>query len=295
MSLLIFVVVILSCISCSVGDLAYDTPKATWNIRGAVNWSAVKDFLKQNTNVDVMAVQECGDIDGIQGATATSRNQCVPGSNKCSKNIPFDRPTDQNDGPFLTFFNPDGGFGPPPNGFNSVSEYQLKTGTGRNREMYVYHYELPNAKNSRTFLAILSELRAHEVIVLIENGVKRPVIGFRRGDKFYFSIHAGAFPQNPSDKTVESLEKFLKHRAGTDASFIIMGDFNKEPRTNVPANVPGMSITKVAPTVATHNGGKIFDYAFMGAKGNKRMPSFTATVQAQTSTSDHNLVIFQRN
>lgn len=199
-----------------------------------------------------------------------------------------------NDGPYITFFNKERGLAPAPHfKDDKTTEYEFSTGTrSRGNKFYLYHQELPLAKNVRTSLAILSKFRADEVFVMIEDNVKRPVIGIRKGNKFYFSIHAGAFPANPSHETVEHIEKFLKQRLLSSGSFIIMGDFNKIPPDNNPTPVLGMSIKKIAPKSPTQLGGKTLDYAFIGSNGIQNLPDLSAEVLTNGS-SDHYIVLFK--
>lgn len=243
-------------------------------------------------NVDVIALQECGDFTEPK----IRREKCERNPSNCVGNIPMERPSGHeiDNGPYMTFFNRDGGLGPPP-GFidDKTAEHEFQTGTTRaGRKFYLYRQELPYAGNVRTSLAILSSVRADEVFLIVENNVKRPVIGIRIGSKFYFSIHAGAFPTNPADNTVWIIENFLKDRlpSNLETSFIIMGDFNKPPVRNNPVAVDGMTIKKIAPTTPTQLGGNILDYAFIGLKGNRNLPNLSATIQ-NLYMSDHYLVL----
>lgn len=258
-------------------------------------------FLKNHgENVDVIALQECGDYDLTP---EIRREKCERNPKNCVGNIPMERPSGHDNpidiGPYMTFFNERGGLGPPP-GFkdDKTAEHEFPTGTTGTpgRKFYLYRQELPNAGNVRTSLAILSSVRADEVLLIVENNVKRPVIGIRIGINFYFSIHAGAFPTNPSDKTVVIIEKFLKHRmpSNVNTTFIIMGDFNKNPVSNNPDAVDGMTIKKIAPTTPTQSGGGILDYAFIGLRGNGNLPNLSAKIQIPYM-SDHYLVLIKKN
>lgn len=99
-----------------------------------------------------------------------------------------------------------------------------------------------------------------------------------------------AFSTNPSDATVDQIEQQLKRQLG-DVSFVIMGDFNKEPNQNNPVQVDGINIAKIAPNGPTQRSGGTLDYAFIGTKATGNLPQLTATT-ISGRPSDHYPVRF---
>lgn len=113
--------------------------------------------------------------------------------------------------------------------------------TSRPRDAFIYHI-VNGIGNDRTSMAIVSHRAADEVIVIgpvrrnnrpdvgPANRASRPILGIRRGNDYFFNIHAGAHPYNEALNAVEDIESHMSEILETnpEATWIIMGDFNRD-------------------------------------------------------------------
>ncbi|XP_031641203.1 uncharacterized protein LOC116352617 [Contarinia nasturtii] len=282
----------MNCYGRVCSDMAYDIPMATWNSQGG-RWGTVKTLLSHTyPDVEVLALQECGNPP-IDPAIALVGNGNIP--TQWSDNRPY--LTVQ----YISYFYNNGDINQRDNG-SGAKEYTINVRDRGHvqRIYYLYHYELQLAGNVRTNTAIITKTRANEVFVLIDPNESRPVIGFRIGSNYYFSMHAGAYPKNPSPDTVSQIAQFVSNNAMPmeDVSFVVMGDFNTEPNYFNPTVIPrGFHFTKVLPSEKTQGLGntvvRLYDYAFIGTRNTCEFPNFIVNA-GNKYDSDHRVVVFRR-
>ncbi|AWK15116.1 hypothetical protein CCS41_12575 [Candidatus Fukatsuia symbiotica] len=243
---------------------------ASWNMQGANHdegkWRNIianeVKVISNHSNVDIFALQECGALPKSVSTVSDRAPQELISSN------------------------------------NNIELTQNLWALGTNyrpNDVYVYHVENGNQYN-RTSMAIVSRYKADEVFIVgpVDNAT-RPVIGIRRGNDYFFNIHAGAHRNNESPSVISVIENYMSRivNDNVNATWVIMGDYNTAPDdlrlTNAPLNIErGFAI----PASPTHFGGgdRILDYAITGT-GIENQATLTTTVSERT-LSDHIIVLF---
>lgn len=179
-----------------------------------------------------------------------------------------------------------------------VSQRIWHLGTNsRPDDVYIYHVR-NGRTNFRTSMAIISRRPADEVIVFGPIArASRPILGIRRGNDFFFSIHAGAHGNNEVPGAVGAIEAFMSGvvRRTPVATWIIMGDYNRDGpgigRRLLPAP-PNIRRGFAIPNRNTHHSptgtSRILDIAITGSGVDNHEPMIA---QASDPTiSDHSLV-----
>lgn len=86
----------------------------------------------------------------------------------------------------------------------------------------------------------------------------RPVLGIRVAADYFFSMHAGAHPNNEVPQAVRAVEHFMSDRIENwqPATYVILGDYNRAPDALRLDNPPYNIFRQIAvPAVgATHYG-----------------------------------------
>lgn len=179
-----------------------------------------------------------------------------------------------------------------------VQEFQLNFGTERRPKIfYIYYWDY----SQRTNLAIISRSRAEEIIVFptLLSG-RRPVIGIRIGDDYFFNLHAGAHRNNEAPAQVIAIEQYMANiingtprtAANPNANWMIMGDFNREPvdlENHLPVPPPGTQRRIIYNgRSATQTSGRELDYAVAGgATVPGGGPAFLSVATLMNHMSDH--------
>ena len=247
MKKLLFLLMILPGIS--FADLS-DFKVATWNLQGSNaptenKWNThVRQLVTGSGAVDILMVQEAGAVPA--SATLTEREFSTPG-------IP-------------------------------MNEYIWNTGTNSRPQELFIDFSRVDAFANRVNLAIVSNRRADEVIVLPPpTVVSRPIIGIRIGNDVFFSTHALANRGVDSGAIVNSVFEFFNRQ--TDpirqaANWMIAGDFNRSPATLFSTLEPGIRnhVNIIAPPDPTQASGGVLDYAVVGNSVSFVLPLLRASL-----------------
>lgn len=255
---------------------AYEYHVGTWNMQGSRSaitesskWRSLENYLTDNVQengepITVFAVQECG---------ATPEN--------AFHIHPYPPVTNLHDGIRI-------------GDWVDERTWQARNSgvTTNSRDLYIYHcVHTFGLESQRTNLAIVSSSRADEVYVYRTIGEVRPAVCIRIGRRFYCSVHANARTNNQSPRTVEGIEnaiQTLSVQDGETYSWMIMGDFNREPdemRTSLNPVQHNVHREIFHTNIETQNGGKILDYVIAGSS-NDPIPQMTAA-RVEDLHSDH--------
>lgn len=169
----------------------------------------------------------------------------------------------------------------------------------RENDVYIYHVRNGNG-NDRVSMAIVSRRPADEVIALGPvGGASRPILGIRRGNDYFFNIHAGAHQGNEVPPAVRAIENYMSDilERNSHATWIIMGDYNRDGTTirrmlfPTPQNVRReFSIPNRNTHHSTSGNSRILDFAITGAGVDNHQEMIA---QASDPTlSDHSFVPF---
>lgn len=216
-----------------------DFKVATWNLQGssAANenkWNvSVRQLITGNGAADILAVQEAGVLP--QSAMITER-MVQP----ATVGIP-------------------------------IHEYTWNLGTSSRPNTVFIYYSRVDVGANRVNLAIVSRMRADEVIVIPPpTVVSRPIIGIRIGNDAFFSAHALANRGLDSTAIVRAVFDYFNNRPEQrNINWMIMGDFNRSPaqlQSSLDSSEPGVArhIDIIAPTTPTQQSGGTLDYAVVG-------------------------------
>lgn len=249
---------------------------STWNLQGSLantesKWNvSVRQLITGDNPANILMVQEAGAIP----ATARRTGRMVqPGG-------------------------------------TPIEEFIWELGTySRPNSVYIYYAPL-DVGARRVNLAIVSDRRADEVIVVHQNVVateaSRPAIGIRIGNDVFFNIHALASGGSDSAALVTAVHDYFINMP--QINWLIAGDFNRDPallQSGLDTRITN-HIRIVAPNAATHFGARgtsrTLDYAVVGRSSATRsttsLPQITALLIAASIrahlSSDHFPVHFGR-
>lgn len=196
----------------------------------------------------------------------------------------------------------------------------------RKPELYVYYVLVAQ----RVHTAIVSRRDADQVLLFpamtssligYPSGSARPILGIRIDDNYFFTVHAGSAndgdrsDRNEAMRTIQTIEHYmnvtvLPHRP--DATWMIMGDFNRTPnnvRRESNQFPPIQGITRQLVyrgeyvdgewcPIQTHDRGLALDFAVMGGGQNfENRPLAAYTIigaAAGQLESDHTPIRFGR-
>lgn len=247
-----------------------DYNAGTWNLQGSSastesKWNiSVRQLVSGDNPIDILAVQEAGVLP--ETAIMTPR-QVQPV-----------------------------GIGIP------IHEYIWNLGSlSRPNSVYIYYSRVDVGAN-RVNMAIVSRVRADEVIVLPPPTVaSRPIIGIRIGNDAFFSIHALARGGNDAGAIVTAVDMHFRNMP--NVNWMIMGDFNRNPGNLTPLLDAELRsrINIVSPPSFTQIGGNTIDYAVTGNSNQASLytpPSILAVLALaglrSFLASDHFPVNFRR-
>ncbi|EAK1935985.1 cytolethal distending toxin subunit B family protein [Campylobacter jejuni] len=242
----------------------------TWNLQGSSaatesKWNiSIRQLVTGDNPLDVLSVQEAG----VLPATAVMTPRQV-------------QPV---------------GVGIP------IHEYEWNLGSlSRPNSVFIYYSRVDVGAN-RVNMAIVSRIRADEVIVLPPPTVaSRPIIGIRIGNDVFFSIHALARGGNDAGAIVTAVDMHFRNMP--QINWMIMGDFNRSPNDLI--GLLDMSLRSriniVSPPSFTQTSGNIIDYAVTGNSNQGALytpPAFAAVLALaglrSFLASDHFPVNFRR-
>ncbi len=196
-------------------------------------------------------------------------------------------------------------------GGTPVEEFIWELGTySRPNSVYIYYAPL-DVGARRVNLAIVSDRRADEVIVVRQNTVatdsSRPAIGIIRiGNDVFFNIHALASGGGDAPALVTAVHDTFINTP--QINWLIAGDFNRDPavlQSGLDTRITN-HIRITAPNSATHfstrGANRTLDYAVVGRSSSSRsaisLPQITALLIAANIrahlSSDHSPVHFGR-
>lgn len=223
---------------------------ATWNLQGSSaatesKWNvSVRQLISGDNPADILMVQEAGSLPS--SARRTGR-VVQPGG-------------------------------------TPVEEFIWELGTStRPRTVFIYYAPL-DVGARRVNLAIVSNQRADEVLVVHQSSIMsenaRPALGIRIGNDYFFNIHALANGGADANALVSAIHDSVP----VGSNFLIAGDFNREPadlqsgmdrRIQSDVNI----ISPRTPTHASASGNhRILDYAIAGINqaGTTSLPTLLA-------------------
>ncbi|OCX42663.1 cytolethal distending toxin subunit CdtB [Campylobacter ornithocola] len=243
----------------------------TWNLQGSSaatesKWNiSIRQLISGDNPLDILAVQEAG----VLPTTAVMTPRQV-------------QPV---------------GVGIP------IHEYEWNLGTlSRPNNVFIYYSRVDVGAN-RVNMAIVSRIRADEVIVLPPpTVVSRPIIGIRIGNDVFFSVHALARTGNDAGAIVNAVDMHFRNMP--QINWMIMGDFNRTPSDLVSILDTGVRsrINIVSPPSFTQTSAqRVIDYAVTGNSDTTRLynPPAILAVLALAGlrtflASDHFPVNFRR-
>lgn len=273
-------------------ERAYELQTGTWNMQGAQRsgsdrskWAELAFVLalqsRPEQRLDVVGIQEAG----ARPSTAVESMPGEPGYPEVrregtSSDIEYE---------------------------DTVREFtwQVSTNSRTNRIYSVYHCateiiaanrgRLSNRLFSqRVNVAIVSLVRADEIILFRVDNENRPGLCIRVGSRFFCSIHAAAYNANRSPVMVQSMENYFHERrveTGTRYSWMILADFNRNPDTYPLQPIRfGMHRRIVTQTEQTHDNGRVYDFAIAGSTDDT-IPDMQALLDTSLR-SDHTFVRF---
>ena len=273
--------ILLSCLSrfFSCYAATTDYTAVTWNMQGASSsgidgskWATtVKNIMtstQRTERVEVLALQEAG---GVPLGHITSIPELPE--------APFAPTTRVGEGAMG----------------ENIEQYWWHLGTlSRTNDVYIYHTHVAGRLN----LAIVSRKAAEEIFVF-EALERRPVIGIRINNDYFFNLHAGAHPYNEAALMINAIEMYMSCNVLPripSATWMIMGDFNREPfrgpdalyRSLIP--VSGIEHRLINTNETTHTGGRELDYALLGGgfgAAHNTGPAFFSIATLTNHMSDH--------
>ncbi len=261
------IILLLLIIQATLWSKLEDFKVASWNLQGSSantesKWSiSVRQLISGENAADILAVQEAGTLP--QSARPTGRALST------TNGIP-------------------------------IAEFMWDLGTRSRPENAFIYYSAVDQGANRVNLAIVSRVRADEVVVLPPPTlVSRPVIGIRIGNDVFFCIHALANGGTDAPAIVNSVFAFFQGQP--QVSWMIIGDFNRSPeslRTELRLETRVRN-SIIAPNAATQRSGGTLDYAVVGnSAGSFIEPAFVALLMLANFrtqlVSDHFPVIFRR-
>lgn len=227
-----------------------DYKVSTWNLQGSSastenKWNVnVRQLISGPGAMDILMIQEAGSIPS--SAVLTPREFNTPG-------IP-------------------------------MNEYIWNIGTNsRPQQLYIY-FSRVDALANRVNLAIVSNRRADDVIVLPPpTVVSRPIIGIRIENDVFFSVHALANRGIDSAAIVTSVHHYFLNQSNPilqAANWMIAGDFNRSPGTLFSSLEPAVRnhISVIAPPDPTQASGNVLDYAIIGNSISLVLPVLRASL-----------------
>ncbi|MDE5591822.1 MAG: cytolethal distending toxin subunit B family protein, partial [Helicobacter sp.] len=163
-------------------------------------------------------------------------------------------------------------------GGTPVEEFIWELGTySRPNSVYIYYAPI-DVGARRVNLAIVSDRRADEIIVVHQNVVaanaSRPAIGIRIGNDVFFNIHALASGGGDAPALVTAVHDTFINMP--QISWLIAGDFNRDPaflQAGLDTRITN-HIRIAAPNSATHfsvrGANRTIDYAVVGRSSSSR-------------------------
>lgn len=264
----LFIILLLEGILCGIlWAKPEDFKTASWNLQGSSantesKWSvSVRQLVTGENAADILAIQEAGTLP----QTARPSGRAIT----TVSGIP-------------------------------IEEFIWDLGTrSRPDNLFIYYSPVDTGAN-RVNLAIVSRMRANEVIILPPPTVaSRPIIGIRIGNDVFFSIHALANGGVDAPAIVNAVHD---HFVGQpEVNWMILGDFNRSPESlrNELRLETRIRITIVAPSAATQRSGGTLDYAIVGnSAGELRETALSAILMLANFrtqlVSDHFPVNFRK-
>lgn len=242
----------------------------TWNLQGSNastenKWNTNVANLIRDQRLDILALQEAGDVP----QSALDRGGQSPANLRTT------------------------GWG---NGIGDgidVDQYTWK-GTQTRPGYYIY-WANTDPRGNRVNLAIVTRRQADQVISFTPPCARRPVIGVRIGNAWFFTVHARSGGGNDAsaivsatDAVVAQLERDNFLAAGTYRWFNL-GDWNREPAT-LPNNIAG-STSNAEPTYSANNPQRRYDYLIYRT-GIDFARLVAAVITISAALSDHKPATF---
>ncbi|RXK33846.1 hypothetical protein BBD39_07330 [Arsenophonus endosymbiont of Bemisia tabaci Asia II 3] len=228
----------------------------SWNSNGP-RWLVVQTLM--NLRVDILAIQEAGDLNAINNELTSLRNP-IP---ICYDDFEFSQS------------------GAADLGFN---EYEWTT---RGQSFYIYYYNTPVTGTAggvtKQNIAIVSRQRADEIMILPNQTINtpqtageasqnprtfinRPVLGIRIANSVFFNIHPEPNrARNEAPILLNMIQNYMDSYY-PNQTWMAMGDFNRTPtelRPDLPAAGNGRFINILNTGVNTRVSGEL-DYAVVG-------------------------------
>lgn len=239
----------------------------TWNLQGSstsseAKWNVnIRQMISGQGSLDILAVQEAGMLPPSAVATG------------------------------VTYDNGSGVI---------VSEYMWNLGTAsRPQNVFIYFAPTDPGAN-RVNLALVSRQRAEEIFLLPSpSTASRPILGIRIGTDAFFSAHALANGGTDAPAIVTSVDLFFRNHATLrDISWMILGDFNRDPESlRISLELATRLRTRVVfvDAITQVSARATLDYAVVGESGADLVSPALASIVATTAfallrshlTSDH--------
>ncbi|GGM17461.1 hypothetical protein GCM10012279_39530 [Micromonospora yangpuensis] len=145
---------------------------------------------------------------------------------------------------------------------------------------------------NRVNLAIATQQRADQWVVVDGGANARPALGVRIGETFFFTVHArsGNAPGSDAPTTLARIRTWILNNPGPNGPYewVVLGDFNREP-ANLRAALPAQQFAVMAPDGNTHptlGPVRTLDYAVTDF-GNGAPTLFRAHTEITITNSDH--------
>lgn len=248
---------------------------ATWNTNGA-RWNVIAEFMEHGENgaLDVLGIQEAGSLRAIRDYISTTEN--LPQIPVCL-----------------------GGFE-----LNDDSDIGLTEYRWNNYYIYYDDRRVIDPQNSEAFatdaldkqnMAIISRERATSIVIIpsevpnLDDSyerdsmvvdslsgpnrntredrvyINRPAIGIQLGNSFFFNIHPEPRRRaNEAPMLVNVIQNYMRTYE-RNSTWVIMGDFNREPNELIPFLPPAADMHIVQPNSRTRSSG-LLDYAIFGGR-----------------------------
>ncbi len=190
-----------------------------------------------------------------------------------------------------------------------VTEYEWRVGP-MNRggsTYYIYHlvYETVSGRqvdSERTNMAIISSVRAKELLLQRNSNEPRPSFCIRIESEVFCNIHGGAHGGNGVSSAVQNLEEAIRELKDRpqeylpSISWVILGDYNRDPRStaNQLEDMQRTSPSRIVfPTTATHISDRqsTLDYMITNTLPSSYIPQISVQT-ASSLTSDHTGVFY---
>ncbi|XP_055906676.1 cytolethal distending toxin subunit B-like [Eupeodes corollae] len=201
---------------------------------------------------------------------------------------------------------------------NGITEMMLEN------TYYVYYYDRTcptsdRAQTKKQNMAIVSRERATEVFLLPPETrrnsrnkkeaecderlfINRPTLGIRIGNAYFFTLHTEPTLQNEADLILNEINRFM-NQVHPQATWILMGDFNRAPNTVLGLTQLGSSMKpEIISSIKKTRGDNVYDYGIVG--GPERQATSMKSMQVKVLpdrlnggvggelASDHKPVVF---